>query len=97
VDGRSDIFSLGVVLYWLFTGVLPFRAETLTTLMYQIAMVPHEPPSKHNPKLYKAAEAIVNRALEKKAERRYQTAKHMGDHLRLLGRKIDESRARAKS
>jgi tRNA A-37 threonylcarbamoyl transferase component Bud32 len=97
VDGRSDIFSVGVVLYWLFTGVLPFRADTLTTLMYQIAMVPHEPPSKHNPKIYKAAEAIVNRALEKKAERRYQTAKQMADHLRLLGRKIDESRARAKS
>jgi len=97
VDGRSDIFSLGVVLYWLFTGVLPFRAETLTTLMYQIAMVPHEPPSKHNPKIYKAAEAIVNRALEKKVEKRYQTAKLMGAHLRLLGRKIDESRARARS
>ncbi len=97
VDGRSDIFSLGVVLYWLLTGVLPFRANTLTTLMYQIAMVPHEPPSKHNPKIFKAAEDIINRALEKEPKKRYQTAKQMGDHLRLLGRKIDERRAQGKS
>lgn len=97
VDGRSDIFSLGVVLYWLLAGVLPFRANTLTTLMYQIAMVPHEPPSKHNPKIYKAAEDIINRALKKEPGKRYQTAKQMGDHLRLLGRKIDERRAQGKS
>ena len=96
VDGRSDIFSLGVVFYQLLTGELPFGGENLAAIMYQITSVPHDPPTKYNPKIYKAGMAILDRALEKKLEKRYQNAKQMGDHLRLLGQKLDEVKAKAK-
>jgi len=96
VDGRSDIFSLGIVFYQLITGELPFGGENLAAIMYQITTVEPEPPTKYNPKIYKAAVAILDRALEKSLESRYQKAKQMGDHLRLLGQKLDDLRAKAK-
>jgi len=95
VDGRSDIFSLGIVFYQLLTGELPFSGENLAAIMYQITTVDPEPPTKHNPKIYKAAVAILNRALEKSLESRYQDAKQMGDHLRLLAQKLDELKGKA--
>jgi serine/threonine-protein kinase len=78
------------------TGELPFGGENLAAIMYQITSVVHDSPTKYNPKIYKAAVAILDRALEKKLEKRYQQAKQMGDHLRLLGHKLDEVKAKAR-
>ena len=97
VDGRSDIFSLGIVFYQLLTGELPFGGENLAAIMYQITTVDPEPPTKYNPKIYKAAVAILNRALEKNLESRYQKAQQMGDHLKLLAQKLDELKGKAQA
>jgi tRNA A-37 threonylcarbamoyl transferase component Bud32 len=97
IAGPSDIFSLGVVFYQLLTGRLPFTGESLATITYQITAVDPEPPTKYNSKINKATVAILNRALEKSLEKRYQTANHMGGHLRLVRQKLDEARAGASS
>jgi len=90
VDGRSDIFSLGVLFYFLLTGQLPFRGDDVAAVIYQINEIKHDPPTKYNPKIFPACEQIIDKALEKDNQRRYQSAESMGEDLRLVGRKIDE-------
>lgn len=84
VDGRSDIFSLGIVMYELLTGDKPFKGESIATLMYQIANVRHPDPRVKNSKIPEVLVKILNKALEKDLEKRYQRAKEMGDHLRVV-------------
>jgi len=90
VGGPSDIFSLGVVFYQLLTGRLPFTGENMAAIMYQITTQDHTPPTAYNPKISKATITILNRALEKDLNKRYQTAKQMGNQLGLLIQKMDE-------
>jgi serine/threonine-protein kinase len=92
VTGASDIFSLGVVFYQLLTGRVPFTGESMAAIMYQITAAEHEPPTTYNPGLSKATVAILNRSLGKSLDKRYQTARQMGDHLRMLAKKLDEIR-----
>ncbi|MBW2296781.1 MAG: CHASE2 domain-containing protein [Deltaproteobacteria bacterium] len=90
VDGRSDIFSLGVMLFQLLTGTLPFYADNPAALMNKIMNVPHPDPRKTNPKIVKPLVLILNKALAKDRDKRYQAGAQMCSHLRQTGRKIDE-------
>jgi serine/threonine protein kinase len=83
-DPRSDIFSLGLVLYEMLSGQHPFtRAEdTAFSLMHRIASVPHAPLREVDPAIPAGLELIAERALAKKPEDRYQRAAEMASALR---------------
>jgi CHASE2 domain-containing sensor protein/tRNA A-37 threonylcarbamoyl transferase component Bud32 len=75
IDGRSDVFSLGVILYELLTGRRPFAGDTFPSLMFAIMREDPPPPSLVDPSISPAWDTIVMKALAKKRDERYQTAK----------------------
>ena len=82
VDGRSDIFSLGVILYELLTGRRPFRADSVGKILEQITGVEARPPRQIDDAIPKELERICLKALSKRASDRYTTAKDMAEDLR---------------
>jgi serine/threonine protein kinase len=90
VDGRSDIFSLGVVVYELLTGRRPFRGETRAELLDQIITVEARPPRQVDDAIPRELERICLKALAKRASDRYTTAKDMADDLRHYLRNASE-------
>jgi len=74
VDGRSDIFSLGAVLYWMCTGKKPFPGENITITSFQVAYENPPPPSTANINLPEALDDVLMRCLAKNPESRYATA-----------------------
>lgn len=83
VDGRADIYSLGVSFYQLLTGTLPFTADTLGRLAYKITSEKHKPIRSVRADLPASATRIVNRALQKKPENRFATGAEMAKALNL--------------
>lgn len=77
VDGRSDIFALGALLYECLTGQSAFSGGSVLEIGAQIIHVTPDPPSKHNPAVPASLDRITLKALEKKVEARYQTAGEM--------------------
>src|SRR5215510_13322040 len=81
LDGRSDIYSLGVVLFEMLTGVVPFDSATTTAIVVKHVNDPPPPPRTLNPKISPAVESVALRALEKRRDARPQTAGEMAREL----------------
>jgi serine/threonine-protein kinase len=84
VDGRSDLYSLGVMLFQLLTGRLPHSAESMAKLMYQIANDPAPDVRTIRPDLPEALGNVVALALEKRPEVRYADGRQMAEDLRTI-------------
>jgi serine/threonine protein kinase/Tol biopolymer transport system component len=93
LDGRTDLFSFGVVLYEMVTGALPYRGETSGVIFESILNRAPVSPVRLNPHLPAKFEDVINRALEKDRELRYQHASEMRAELMRLKRDIESGRA----
>ncbi len=93
VDGRTDLYSLGVMLFQLLTGALPHRAESMAALMSQIVNDPAPDVRTLRPDLPEALANVVALALEKRVELRYADGGQMADDLLALVRMTDAAAA----
>jgi serine/threonine protein kinase len=97
LDARSDLFSFGAVLYEMATGTLPFRGESSGVIFESILNRVPLPPLRLNPDMPPKLEDIINRALEKDRELRYQHASEMRSELLRLKRDTETGRFAAAS
>ncbi len=84
VDRRSDIFSLGVVLYELLTGMKPFQGDSLVEIVHQIVTAEPRAPREFDDSIPRELERICQKALSKRASERYATAQDLAEELRLF-------------
>ena len=82
VDGRSDLFSLGVMLYQMLTGSLPFKADSMASLMFKITNEDAADVRSLRSEIPEGLAAIINRALTKDADQRYQTGAEFAEDLK---------------
>lgn len=92
VDGRSDLFSLGVILYQLITGQMAFSADTLTSLLVEILNQTPVPIRRFAPQTPPALQKIVDRLLQKRPERRFDSSAALLEALRRVLRDLEEQR-----
>jgi serine/threonine-protein kinase len=90
IGPRSDVFSLGVVLYEMLSGVAPFDADSVSSIMYQTVHVQEEPASKVNKDVAPPLDAIVAKALAKNPEERYATMREFHRALRVAQKDMPE-------
>jgi serine/threonine-protein kinase len=81
IDGRTDLFSLGVILYWMSTGEQPFPGETMTAVSYKIVHTEPVPPGKLNPAIPGPLQAVILKCLAKSPYDRYQTGEELAQAL----------------
>ena len=92
LDARTDLFSFGVVLYEMATGAVPFRGETSGVITEAILNRAPVAPVRLNPELPAKLEDIINKALEKDRDLRYQAASDIRTDLKRLRRDTDSGR-----
>ncbi len=81
VDGRSDLFSLGAMLYWILTGQKPFPGEDLTSVSFKVVYTDPAKPTEVVPELPKDLDTVLSRCLAKNPVDRYQSAKDLASDL----------------
>jgi serine/threonine-protein kinase len=97
IDGRSDLFSVGIVLYQLLTGERPFEADSVVALALKITREEPVPIDKRRPGLPAAVRRVIERCLAKPVDKRYQNGQELAEALsRLLWELMDEQRQKSR-
>ncbi|WP_284615970.1 protein kinase domain-containing protein [Aquabacterium humicola] len=90
LDGRSDLFSTGIVLYQMLTGKRPFRGDSLVAVATRIANEEHPPITKLRPEVPASLRRVVDRCLAKQPANRFQTGRELSDALAKVLAELDE-------